>query len=510
MSDNPFSEEDLNIFFAKGIEEAEVLRQLEMLQKGPVPLKLARPAGVGDGIAQITPDETNTYVSIYDEATAEGRVLKFVPASGAASRMFTNWYLYQQGRSNSDGFAVKFCRDIGNFAFYDDLKRAMALDGKDIQSYLRPEKCADVIEYITSAKGLNYGWLPKALIKCHVYPGHSRTAMEEHLVEAAYYVRDGRNICRVHFTVSEEHESFFRDSLLEARSYYEQLFGVSYEVGISKQPASTETIAVDKKNRPVRDSDGKILLRPGGHGALLANINALDADIIFIKNIDNVVPDRSKDITVLYKKILGGYLIRLRDEIFHHINLLLGGEIDDDVLSKIICFCEEKLLMSFPDGFHNYSASAKRDHLFNRLNRPLRVCGVVKNEGEPGGGPFWVKEEDGTCSLQIVEKDEVDINSEQQSDIWESASHFNPVDLVCSVRNYQEEKFNLNLYANKKAVFISRKPYNGSEIRVFEHAGLWNGSMAFWNTVFVQVPLLTFNPVKNIEDLLRESHLPSG
>jgi hypothetical protein len=217
-----------------------------------------------------------------------------------------------------------------------------------------------------------------------------------------------------------------------------------------------------------------------------------------------------KDSTVLYKKILGGYLIRLRDEIFHHINLLLGGEIDDDVLSRIICFCQEKLLMSFPDGFQSYSTSAKGDHIFQRLNRPVRVCGVVRNEGEPGGGPFWVREKDGTFSLQIVEKDEVDMSSEQQSDIWKSASHFNPVDVVCSVRNYQGEKFDLNQYANKETVFISRKSYNGGEIRVFEHPGLWNGSMALWNTVFVEVPLLTFNPVKNIEDLLRESHLPAG
>jgi len=509
MSETLFSDEDFNILLAKGIEEAEVLRQLEILQKGPVPLKLARPARVADGILQITPDETNTYVSAYNKVMEQGRMLKFVPASGAASRMFKNWYLYQQGRSNSDGFAVKFCCDVGNFALYDDLKRAMASDGKDIESYLHPERCADIIEYITGAKGLNYGWLPKALIKFHAYPGRSRTAMEEHLVEAAHYVRDGRNICRVHFTVSEEHESSFRDSLLGARSYYEQLFGVSYDVGISKQLASTETIAVDMSRRPVRNSDGKIMLRPGGHGALLANISALDADIIFIKNIDNVVPDRLKEITVLYKKILGGYLIRLRDEIFYNLNLLASEEVSDEVLSRAICFCQEKLLMPFPDGFQSYSTSAKKDHIFQRLNRPVRVCGVVRNEGEPGGGPFWVKEEDGTCSLQIVEKDEVDTNSEQQSDIWKSASHFNPVDLVCSIRNYQGKKFDLNLYANKKAVFISRKPYNGGEIRVFEHPGLWNGSMALWNTVFVEVPLLTFNPVKNIEDLLRDSHLPS-
>jgi hypothetical protein len=424
--------------------------------------------------------------------------------------MFKNWYLYQQGRSVSGEFELKFCRDIGSFAFYDDLKKVMALDGKEIESYLRPEKCPDIIEYITSAKGLNYGWLPKALIKFHVYPGRSRTAMEEHLVEAAHYVRDGRNICRVHFTVSEEHESSFRNSLLEVKSYYENLFGVRYEVGITKQLPSTETIAVDMNNRPVRNSEGEIMFRPGGHGALLANINALNADLVFIKNIDNVVPDRLKEITILHKKILGGYLIRLRDRIFHNLNLLSSKEVGDEVLSKIICFCEEELFMSFPDGFQSCSASAKKDHIFRRLNRPVRVCGVVRNEGEPGGGPFWVKGGDGSCSLQIVEKDEVDMDSEQQSNIWKSASYFNPVDLVCLIRNYQREKFDLNLYANKEAVFISRKSHNGDEIRVLEHPGLWNGSMALWNTVFVEVPLLTFNPVKNIEDLLRESHLPAG
>jgi hypothetical protein len=449
------------------------------------------------------------YVSLFDKVMERGRVMKFVPASGAASRMLKNWFLCQQGKSISDGLTVKFCRDISNFAFYDDLKKVMALNGKDIQSYLQAKRCHDIIEYIISARGLNYGWLPKALIKFHAYPGGNRTAMEEHLVEAAHYARDSRNICRIHFTVSEEHESCFKKLLLEVKSYYEQLFGVSYEVGITKQLPSTETVAVGIGNRPVRDMDGKIMFRPGGHGALLANVNALDADIIFIKNIDNVVPDRLKDITVLYKKILGGYLISLRDEIFHNISLLLNGDMDDNVLSKIMCFCQEKVFISFPYGFGNYSKSAKKDYIFRKLNRPIRVCGVVKNEGEPGGGPFWVQGEDGSSSLQIVEKDEIDIKSEQQGNIWRSATHFNPVDLVCSLRNYWGKKFDLNLYANKEAVFISKKSYNGDEINALELPGLWNGSMALWNTVYVEVPIQTFNPVKTIEDLLRESHLPA-
>lgn len=509
MSLRAFSEEDLQSIAAKGIDPAEIISQLEIFRRGAEPIKLARPARIGDGIVQITPGKMDTLVSLHNQAARRGRMLKFVPASGAASRMFKDWHSsYQRGRFDSTEHSVKFLQDIVKFAFYDDLKRVMAQDGQIVEDYLHDKRCADILEYILTPRGLNYSWLPKALLKFHIYPERNRTAMEEHLVEAAFYVRDNRSLCRVHFTVSEEHESQFRNFLYQAKGYYENLFGASYEATVTIQLPSTDTIAVDRESRPFRDRSGKILFRPAGHGALLQNINAIDGDIIFLKNIDNVVPDRLKDITVLYKKVLAGYLVQLQDEIFRILNLLSGGGVDEAALSQIIRFCKEKLFMPFPDGFRNDSASNRKEYIFQKLNRPFRVCGMVKNEGEPGGGPFWVEEKDGTQSLQIVEQNQIDPHSEEQKDIWISSTHFNPVDLVCGVRNYLSEKFDLNFYANKDAVSISRKSHEDGELKALELPGLWNGSMAFWNTVFVEVPLETFNPVKNIDDLLRKSHLP--
>jgi hypothetical protein len=510
MSFRFFSEEDLKAIAAKGIHYTEILRQLEIFRRGVEPIKLIRPSRIGDGIVQVIQEEKEPLVSLHNQAARRGRMLKFVPASGAASRMFKDWEsCYRRGRFDSDERAAKFPQDIVKFAFYDDLKNVMASNGQNVEGFVRDKKCADILEYILTPKGLNYAWLPKALLKFHIYPGHNRTAMEEHLAEAAFYVRDDSNICKIHFTISEEHESQFKDLLHRVRGDYENLFGVNYEVAVTLQPRSTDTIATDMQSRPFRNGSGRILFRPGGHGALLQNLNAIDGDIIFLKNIDNVVPDRLKDITVLYKKILGGYLVRLQDKIFRMLNLLYGGRVDDAQLSQIIRFCREELFLSFPDGFRNYSASTKREHIFRKLNRPLRVCGMVRNEGEPGGGPFWIEDTDGTQSLQIVEQNQIDPRSEGQQDIWRNSTHFNPVDLVCGVRNYRGEKFDLNLHANRGAVSISTKPQENGELKVMELPGLWNGSMALWNTVFVEVPLETFNPVKTVDDLLRKSHLPS-
>jgi hypothetical protein len=260
-------------------------------------------------------------------------------------------------------------------------------------------------------------------------------------------------------------------------------------------------------NRPFRDRNGEILFRPGGHGALLQNLNAVEGDIVFLKNIDNVVPDRLKDITALHKKLLGGYFVQLQNEIFRILNLLSGKGMEDGQLSPIIRFCRERLLMPFPDGVWDYPASTQKEYLFQKLNRPIRICGMVKSEGEPGGGPFWIEEKDGTPSLQIVEESQISSGSSGQEEIWRSSTHFNPVDLVCGVKNYRGERFDLYRYADRDAFLISTKPYENGEIKALERPGLWNGSMAFWNTVFVEVPLETFNPVKTIDDLLRKSHL---
>jgi hypothetical protein len=508
MCSNFFSDEDLKAIAAKDIDVREVLRQLETFRRGAKPVRLIKPARVADGVVQISPNEREGLISLHDQAAEKGRMLKFVPASGGASRMFKDWCRWHQlGRFDSDGGAIKFLEDVVKFAFYDDLREVMASEGEDAACCIREGRCADILEFILTPRGLNYAWLPKALLKFHIYPGHSRTALEEHLAEAALYVRDARKICRIHFTVSGEHESWFMDFLSQIRGYYEELFSVKYEIAVTIQHPSTDTIAVDMDNKPFRDRSGKIMFRPGGHGALLKNLNAIDGDIIFIKNIDNVVPDRLKDITVLHKKILGGYLVRLQDEIFHHLKLLSGKRVDDGLLSRAVRFCQEKLFLFFPDGFWNDPIPTQKEHVFRMLNRPVRVCGMVKNEGEPGGGPFWV-EENGTRSLQIVERNQLDVSSEEQKGIWKASTHFNPVDLVCGVRNYRGEKFDLNPYVNMETVFISEKSHEEGELKALEWPGLWNGSMAYWNTVFVEVPLETFNPVKAIDDLLRKSHLP--
>jgi hypothetical protein len=508
MSSNFFSDEDLKAITAKGIDVLQVLEQLEIFRRGAKPIRLLRPACVGEGIVQIPANEREVFVSLYNQAAKKGRMIKFVPASGVASRMFKDWYgLYQQGEFDSAERLNEFLENIVKFAFYDDLKEIIASQGEDVEVLIRKGRYMDILKLILTPLGLNYNWLPKALLKFHIYPEHTRTALEEHLVEAILYARDARNVCRIHFTVSEEHESRFNDLLSRVKGYYEDLFGVKYEIAVTIQHSSTDTIAVDMENKPFRDRSGKIVFRPGGHGALLKNLNAIDGDIIFIKNIDNVVPDRLKDITVLHKKILGGYLVQLQDKIFHHLKLLSKERVDDKLLSRVIRFCREELFLFFPDGFWNDTLSGKKEYILRMLNRPVRVCGMVKNEGEPGGGPFWV-EEDGTRSLQIVEQNQLDLNLEEQRDIWKSSTHFNPVDLVCGVRNYQGEKFDLTVYVNRDAVLISKKSHEEGELKALELPGLWNGSMAFWNTIFVEVPLETFNPVKTIDDLLRKSHLP--
>jgi len=505
-----FSEEDLRAITDRGMDIAVVLRQLEIFRRGVEPIKLVRPARTGDGIVQVMPSERDTLVSLHNQAAMKGRTLKFVPASGVASRLFRNWQsCCRLGRFDSEEGSAKFLQNIVKFAFYDDLKAVMALHGQNVESYIRDKRCADILEYILTRKGLNYTWLPKALLKFHIYPGRSRTALEEHLAEAALYIRDAQSTCRIHFTISKEHESQFKELLHRVRADYENLYGVRYEISVTTQLPSTDTIAMDADNKPFRNRNGDILFRPGGHGALLQNLNAVGGDIIFLKNIDNVVPDRLKDVTALYKKVLGGYLVQLQNEVFRILNLFSGGEVDDAQLSRIIRFCRERLLLSFPDGFMDHSASTKKEYIFQKLNRPIRICGMVKNEGEPGGGPFWVEEKDGTRSLQIVEESQIDPDSREQKEIWRSSTHFNPVDLVCGVRNYRGERFDLHHYADRDAVLISKKAYENGEIKALELPGLWNGSMTFWNTVFVEVPLETFNPVKTVDDLLRKSHLPS-
>jgi hypothetical protein len=355
---------------------------------------------------------------------------------------------------------------------------------------------------------LNYLNRPKGLHQFHTYPDHNRTAFEEHLVEAVHTICDRTGQCHFHVTISPECEGIFRDFFETLQPAYERRYHCRFKVTFSFQSRSTDTLAVDLDNRPFRDDSGALLFRPGGHGALIQNLNDLQGDLIYIKNIDNVLPDRLKDTTIVWKKILGGYLVKIEQMIHPLTRKLAEGMDTPDLLKESMSFCQDRLWFSEPPGFANWSLKEQNTHLFNFLNRPIRVCGMVKNEGEPGGGPFWVEGVDGSLSLQIVEKAQLDPESAEQKARWAAATHFNPVDLVCSVRNYEGRPFDLNRYVDPEAVFISRKSQNGRDLKALELPGLWNGGMAKWITCFVEVPIQTFSPVKTITDLLRPEHQP--
>ena len=507
-SNMSFSERDVSRIEAEGLTIERVEAQINCIKRGIIPIKLNRPCRVGDGLIVISEKEKARLVRAYDEEVKKGRIVKFVPASGAASRMFQSWYqVFETGCFPSADQEAEFAADLSRYAFYEDLKMVVAENGDDLAKLMDRKKYLDVLSYILTSRGLNYEGLPKALLKFHDYAEGNRTALEEHLTEAALYARDANRVCRIHLTVSEEHETAIRDFLSRILDTYGSRYGVSFDVRLSTQHSSTNTIAVDFKNRPSRDAEGVLVFRPGGHGALLENLGCIDGDIIIIKNIDNIVPDRIKGASVLYKKILGGYLVRLQDEIFHNLRRLDDAKMSAAALREVAAFCKRRLPVALPPHFDGFSPADKKEILRSKLNRPLRVCGMVKNEGEPGGGPFWVDEEDGTQTLQIVESFQFDQKSEQQKAVWQSSTHFNPVDLICGVKDYRGEKFDLSQYVDDRAVCISEKNEKGRMLKALELPGLWNGSMSFWNTVFVEVPIETFNPVKTVYDLLRPQHL---
>ena len=503
-----FTKADIGQIEATGLTVEGVLEEIEIFKRGVSPVRLNRPCTLDDGIVAISEEEQNVFLASYDEAAADGRFMKFVPASGAASRMLRDWYsVLERGGFASEEGGAKFVQDLRKFAFFADLSAAVFRKGDNLQELIRGGRFTKILEYILTSRGLDYGRLPKALLKFHTYPEGNRTALEEHLVEAALYVRDGNRICRLHFTVLREHKKSVGDYLSQVKGDYENRYDARFNLELSTQLPATDTIAVDMENRPFRNHDGSLVFRPGGHGALLENLNQVGGDIIFIKNIDNVVPDRLKPTTVIYKKILGGYLVILQKEIFRYLRLLYeDNRINEDLAKEIIVFCQKKLHITFPADFKDLSLRGRCAFICERLHRPLRVCGIVKNEGEAGGGPFWVDEGDGTQSLQIIEEFQIDKNSQRH--VWSAATHFNPVDLVCGVRDYKGCRFDLHRFVKRKAVGISQRPEKGRKIKVLELPGLWNGSMYFWNTVFVEVPLKIFNPVKSVDDLLREEHQP--
>lgn len=503
------SDRDVMMIEAMGMTKDKVLEQIRLLQVGTIPVRLNRPCTVNDGIKVLTEKEQEECVRAHDEAVLSGKVMKFVPASGAASRMFQEWCLaFQQGGFRSRKQAVEFAIALKKFAFFKDLQSALHRNGMDFDGLVKEGRYVEILAHILTDKGLNYASLPKALLKFHVYGDKSRTALEEHLVEAVLYTRDGHNDCRMHVTVSPEHERLVKVHLSDVLPAYQAQYGVRLIVEVSVQQASTNTITVDLDNRPVRDQRGNLVFRPGGHGALLYNLYATDGDVIMIKNIDNVVPDRLKEKTVYYKKVLGGCLILIQKNAFRYAEALSGTGAGG-VIPGAERFLSETFHAVPPPGYSTLAEREKIDYLFDKLNRPIRVCGMVRNEGEPGGGPFWVDEEGGGQTLQVVEQAQVSQDSEEQRKIWQSSTHFNPVDIACGIRDHRARKFDLKKFVDEKAYIISRKMQNGVEIKTLELPGLWNGSMARWNTVFIEVPVETFNPVKTVYDLLRKQHGPS-
>ena len=502
--------EDKELLAKKGISEEKIAEQLACFEKGFPFLKLSAAASVENGgIMRADEKESEQYLAAWDAYKAgDKKIVKFVPASGAASRMFKNMFEFlgaEYDKPTTD-FEKKFFDHIHDFAFYNDLNAA-CLDntGKNINALLSEHNYKAVVSNLLESAGLNYGALPKGLLKFHRYADGVRTPLEEHLVEGALYAAGKSGEVNVHFTVSTEHRALFEKLVAAKAAEYEAKYGTTYHISFSEQKPSTDTVAADMENKPFRDKDGKLLFRPGGHGALIENLNDLDADIVFIKNIDNVVPDRLKADTVTYKKLLAGVLVTLQKQAFEYLELLDGGHYSHEQLETIIRFVQQQLRCRRTDLKELEDADLVI-YLRKKLNRPMRVCGMVKNVGEPGGGPFLAYNPDGTISLQILESSQIDMNDPEKKAMFEKGTHFNPVDLVCAVRDYKGNKFDLLKHVDKATGFISYKSKNGKDLKALELPGLWNGSMSDWNTVFVEVPLSTFNPVKTVNDLLREQH----
>lgn len=502
--------EDKELLAKKGISEEKIAEQLACFEKGFPFLKLSAAASVENGgIMRADEKECEQYLAAWDAyKDGDKKIVKFVPASGAASRMFKNMFEFlgaDYDKPTTD-FEKKFFDHIHDFAFYNDLNAAcMDNTGKNIDALLSEQNYKAIVSNLLEAAGLNYGALPKGLLKFHRYADGVRTPLEEHLVEGALYAAGKNGEVNVHFTVSTEHRALFEKLVAAKVGEYEAKYGTKFHISFSEQKPSTDTVAADMDNKPFRDKDGKLLFRPGGHGALIENLNDLDADIVFIKNIDNVVPDRLKADTVTYKKLLAGVLVTLQKQAFEYLELLDSGHYSHEQLETIIRFVQQQLRCRRTDLKQLEDADLVI-YLRKKLNRPMRVCGMVKNVGEPGGGPFLAYNPDGTISLQILESSQIDMKDPEKKAMFEKGTHFNPVDLVCAIRDYKGNKFNLLEHVDKATGFISYKSKNGKDLKALELPGLWNGSMSDWNTVFVEVPLSTFNPVKTVNDLLREQH----
>ncbi len=506
MAAQQFSEIDLTVLRERGVSAEEAERQLGLLRRPPAHVRLDRPCTLGDGIEAIAPREVPDLLARHEAAARAGRLTKFVPASGAATRMFQDLLeLLDAERGGDPALALELLSEIPRLPFREHLRDALARSGQDLDELAAGGAFLEILGALLGPGGLDFAALPKGLLPFHSYREGSRTAFEEHLVEAAGTVRGADGTCRLHLTVSPEHLGRFRDLLREAGPRHERRLGARFDVSFSLQKPSTDTIAVEPDGKPLRDGRGRLLLRPSGHGALIENLNDLGGDVVLIKNIDNVQPDRLRDATLEWKRILVGRLVEIEALVRRYATALEPGA-GPALLREAEGFVRTRLRRESPAGAED---EARRRWLLDALSRPLRVCGGVRNTGEPGGCPFWVREEGGGTSLQIVDSAEVDRSSAAQRAILATSTHFNPVDLICGVRDAFGRPFDLRAFVNPDAVIVARKFQAGRELLALERPGLWNGAMARWNTVFVEVPPATFTPVKTVFDLLRPEHQPA-
>lgn len=507
----------------RNINSEDVKKQLSNYKTGFPFVELLAPATTRHGITQLTTRRMDEMVSIFEDFASENRITKFVPASGAASRMFKNLFEFRNAYrgTNDDQFEILkdkgpdsiyyFFEHLEDLPFFDKLLDSLEERGFDFETTMKESRYERILNSLLTDKGLNYGTMPKALIPFHKYPDEIRTPFAEHLAEGAKYARSVGNICDIQFTVSPQHLEMMKKHFMELKEIYEERYHIRYEVKYSTQAPETDVITVDMNNNPLRDEGGDLVFRPGGHGALLNNLNQIQADVIIIKNIDNVCHDRIKDDTYYYKMVLCGLLVNLQEQVHSYLKGLdHPTHPSTKVISSMWSFMEHKLNIIPPDESHHWIKEKKIDFMKSKFNRPIRVCGMVENEGEPGGGPFWVKNLDGSHSLQIIETSQINHKLEQQVEILNRSTHFNPVDIVCGTTDYHGNKFELKNYVDEASGFISVKSVDGHELKVQELPGLWNGSMSNWISVFVEVPLTTFSPVKIVNDLSRQQHSELG
>ncbi len=487
--------DDLRQIAAQGVSVEEIEEQLELHREPPPPTRLLRPCLVGDGILRLPDEEHRALIELYDRAASAGRFTKFVPASGAASRMFQQLTRLRAEPAAGSPKGRRFLDQLDRFAFAPEVREAAS-----------SEELGALLDALLSPQKLDYARLPKALIPFHRYPDGSRTAAEEHLRESAALVLDGDRRCRAHFTVPLAREQDFRDRVDHLAERLGEALDLRFELGYSTQAPATDTLAATPEGEPFRDKKGRLLFRPGGHGSLIGNLGDLGADLVFIKNIDNILPEHAQPLVLHWKKVLAGLLLRLERRCLEILERCHAAD-DGPWLARALAFTAEELMVPAAAALATAPAADQRSYLLDRLERPLRVCGVVPNLGDPGGGPFWV-ESDGEETLQIVETSQIDRRDPDQEHHLFSATHFNPVDLVCRVRSHLGTAYDLQRFVDPRTAFVCRKSYGGRPLSALERPGLWNGAMAHWNTVFVEVPSATFGPVKTVFDLLSPQHQP--